>query len=128
MFYDGPTPPIGIFDEILKFEALMVYPGFGTRNFTDLIRSIDTEVFAVRNYYQPVPVRQYTPRLLQAITDLTLVSAKDMYCRPLILPKAVKFGTISVVFSKLTYISFSFSILSPYHYYPGLRSKWKRSQ
>lgn len=73
MFYDGPSPPPGIFDEILALEPLQISPGFGTQNFSNLINSVDAKALAFRNYYHPVPVKAYTPRLLKAMSDFAIV-------------------------------------------------------
>lgn len=89
MFYDGPTPPAGIFDDFLAIPH--VGADVKTRSFTSMladapanvtanVRYLDfiyitrVELIFLRTFFQTVPVKVWTPNILAAIVNETNVS------------------------------------------------------
>ncbi|KAI0317688.1 FAD dependent oxidoreductase [Amylostereum chailletii] len=66
-FYDGPTPPQGLFDAMLAPPSLS--RDVKTRSFSSLVQSVPTESVGTRQAYSTVPILKYTPALFQAIQN-----------------------------------------------------------
>ncbi|KAI0260047.1 hypothetical protein BC834DRAFT_973749 [Gloeopeniophorella convolvens] len=71
LFYDGPTLPAGVFDEFLSIPTTQ--STVSTRSFLDFFSSL---VFAnvppsTRGFYSGIPLTQYSPAVLDAITNQT---------------------------------------------------------
>ncbi|KAG6812798.1 hypothetical protein H0H92_000430 [Tricholoma furcatifolium] len=77
LFYDGPTPPEGIFDEFLSIPALTT--DVSTRDFLSLVQaSPSNATYGQRAIFNSVSLVQYTPALMNAIYNETVVS---LLCR-----------------------------------------------
>jgi hypothetical protein len=74
MFYDGPTPPAGIFDEFLNIPS--VASSSGTQTYLEKINSSPSnDTYGFRNYFGTVPVPKYSPNFLNIVSNLSVVSA-----------------------------------------------------
>ncbi|KAI0260039.1 FAD-binding domain-containing protein [Gloeopeniophorella convolvens] len=73
LFYDGPTPPPGIFDDFLAIPTNA--SDVSTRSFTDLISSLSyvNAPPGRRGYYNGIPTTQYSRAVVDAIVNQTLV-------------------------------------------------------
>lgn len=72
LFYDGPTPPAGIFD---KFLAIPFYSkDISTRNFLSLVKASPpfTSSALQRVLFNTVSLAQYTPAILKVIVNETI--------------------------------------------------------
>ncbi|KAJ7840337.1 hypothetical protein B0H13DRAFT_2239523 [Mycena leptocephala] len=70
MFYDGPTPPAGIFDEFLAIPHLT--EDVSTRNFVSLVQSAPSNVTTgARGAFHTVSLLDYSPTLIDAILNET---------------------------------------------------------
>lgn len=68
MFYDGPNPPAGIFDEFLAIPYLT--KDVSTRDFLSLVKSSPANAtYGSRGIFNTVPIRQYTPNILKAVQN-----------------------------------------------------------
>ncbi|KAK0460521.1 FAD-binding domain-containing protein [Desarmillaria tabescens] len=70
MFYDGPTPPIGIFDDFLAIPA--VAQDVTTRSFFDLINSTFATInpsAGYRTVYNDIPELEYSESTIRNIID-----------------------------------------------------------
>lgn len=75
IFYDGPSPPPGTFDAILAIPLGIKDLGFGPRNYPSLVTSSPAALSAnLRTYFQSLPVRSYSRRIVQAFADQVEVS------------------------------------------------------
>ena len=94
VFYDGPTPPPGIFDELLAIPA--VYTDLGTRTISSMVKSsisnatapatrydcpvlsimMEFTLRACSGYYDTAPISNPTAPIINAIINETRVSAK----------------------------------------------------
>ncbi|KAG5635080.1 hypothetical protein H0H81_012503 [Sphagnurus paluster] len=73
LFYDGPTPPAGIFD---KFLAIPFYSkDISTRDFLSLVKASPpfTSSALQRVLFNTVSLAQYTPAILKVIVNETIV-------------------------------------------------------
>ncbi|KAI0030481.1 FAD-binding domain-containing protein [Vararia minispora EC-137] len=72
VFYDGPTPPDGLFDELLAVPHFT--NDAKTRSFADLVGSIPSNnpLEGHRAAFTSVSVLQYTPAILQLVTNMTI--------------------------------------------------------
>ncbi|KAI0260037.1 FAD dependent oxidoreductase [Gloeopeniophorella convolvens] len=72
VFYDAPTPPAGLFDDLLAIPA--VSSDVSTRSFADLVLSTNSTnpPPSLRGFYSGVSVTQYTPAILNVIANETL--------------------------------------------------------
>ncbi|KAJ7029882.1 FAD-binding domain-containing protein [Mycena alexandri] len=71
MFYDGPSPPAGIFDEFLAIEHTT--EDISTRSFLSLVQSAPANVTAgTRGSFHAVSLLNYTPKILAAIQNETI--------------------------------------------------------
>ncbi|KAJ7108931.1 FAD dependent oxidoreductase [Mycena crocata] len=69
MFYDGPTPPAGIFDEFLAIPTLVT--DIDTRSFLELVQAPPASETTGRGAFHTVSVRELTPNLIDAILNET---------------------------------------------------------
>ncbi|KAK0229779.1 FAD-binding domain-containing protein [Armillaria nabsnona] len=70
MFYDGPTPPDGIFNDFLAIPASA--QDITTRSFFDLINSTSVSINAAAGYrivYNHIPTLEYSESFIQGIID-----------------------------------------------------------
>ncbi|SJL13201.1 related to 6-hydroxy-D-nicotine oxidase [Armillaria ostoyae] len=70
MFYDGPTPPDGIFDDFLAIPASA--QDITTRSFFDLIDSTSVSTNAAAGYrtvYNHIPTLEYSQSFIEGIID-----------------------------------------------------------
>ncbi|VDB99545.1 unnamed protein product [Peniophora sp. CBMAI 1063] len=71
VFYDGPSPPDGIFDALLAIPALS--SGVQTHTFSEFVSSFPAELAApTRGAFMSCSVLDFTPAILDRITNLTL--------------------------------------------------------
>ncbi|KAF9038024.1 FAD-binding domain-containing protein [Panaeolus papilionaceus] len=77
MFYDGPTPPAGIFDAFLTIPALT--SNVGTRSYLSLVQSSpDMPIQNPRVLFQGVPHTNITPQFLDTVVN-ELMSSAQLY-------------------------------------------------
>ncbi|KAI0033274.1 FAD-binding domain-containing protein [Vararia minispora EC-137] len=69
LFYDAPTPPNGLFDDLLAVPAVASH--VATRSFADLVTSGGFTLPTTRGALNSVSVLHYTPLIIQLITNLT---------------------------------------------------------
>ncbi|KAJ7627287.1 FAD dependent oxidoreductase [Roridomyces roridus] len=70
MFYDGPTPPSGIFDDFLAIPALLT--DVSTRSFLSLVQAAPSNVTTGdRGFFHTVSLVEYTPNIISAIINET---------------------------------------------------------
>jgi len=70
VYYDGPSPPKGLFDDFLKIPA--VSNDVHTRNFTDFINSNNLNFFSgFRGVSHSVPLLKHSPKVVAAIQNET---------------------------------------------------------
>ncbi|KAJ7459239.1 FAD dependent oxidoreductase [Mycena latifolia] len=69
MFYDGPKPPAGIFDDFLAIPNLT--QDIQTRDFLSLVRSSPANFTGTRGAFHTVSLLSYSPTILDAITNET---------------------------------------------------------
>ncbi|KAK0229785.1 hypothetical protein EDD85DRAFT_911737 [Armillaria nabsnona] len=70
MFYNGSTPPDGIFDDFLAIPALV--QDVTTRSFFDLINSTSVSINAVAGHrivYNHIPTLEYSESFIEGIVD-----------------------------------------------------------
>ncbi|PBK85335.1 FAD dependent oxidoreductase [Armillaria gallica] len=67
MFYDGPTPPDGIFDDFLAIPALTL--DIATRPFFDLINSTSSGAVVYRSLFNDIPTLEYSESFIEGIID-----------------------------------------------------------
>ncbi|TFK39177.1 hypothetical protein BDQ12DRAFT_734991 [Crucibulum laeve] len=71
LFYDGPTPPAGIFDDFLAIPYLT--KDVSTRSFVSLVQSSPANAtYGQRGIFNTVSVLQFTPTLLDVILNETV--------------------------------------------------------
>ncbi|KAG6839526.1 hypothetical protein C0991_001860 [Blastosporella zonata] len=71
LFYDGPTPPPGIFDEFLAIPFLT--KDVSKRDFLSLVKASPSNVaYGQRGIFNSVSLKQYTPTILSAILNETV--------------------------------------------------------
>jgi len=71
LFYDGPQPPHGIFDEFLAIPSIS--SDVKTRSFTSLVDNTGSHAIDnLRTFFNTVAVKEWTPSLLNAIVNETL--------------------------------------------------------
>jgi hypothetical protein len=79
MFYDGPSPPPGIFDAFLQEPTtdLSKDSEFGSRSFVDFIEATPAGLLGgLRTLFNAVPTTQYTLKGVQAAANVGMVSLK----------------------------------------------------
>ncbi|KAK7681862.1 hypothetical protein QCA50_015210 [Cerrena zonata] len=70
LFYDGPTPPAGIFDDFLAIPHFT--KDISTRSFTSLVHAAPANATSLtRGIFNTVPVLEYTPTILDAVVNET---------------------------------------------------------
>ncbi|KAJ7615823.1 FAD-binding domain-containing protein [Roridomyces roridus] len=70
MFYDGLTPPSGIFDNFLAIPALLT--DVSTRSFLSLVQAAPSNVTTgERGFFHTVSLLDYTPNIISAIINET---------------------------------------------------------
>ncbi|KAG6908539.1 hypothetical protein DXG01_004310 [Tephrocybe rancida] len=71
LFYDGPTPPAGIFDDFL---AIPYYAkDVSTRDFLSFVKVFPSAAtYGYRGIFHGLAVAQYTPKILDAIANETV--------------------------------------------------------
>ncbi|KAJ7107008.1 FAD-binding domain-containing protein [Mycena epipterygia] len=71
MFYDGPSPPPGIFDDFLAIPHLT--EDVGTRSFVSLVQSAPSNVTSGdRGAFHTVSLLKYSPAMVDAILNETI--------------------------------------------------------
>ncbi|KIJ12300.1 hypothetical protein PAXINDRAFT_118261 [Paxillus involutus ATCC 200175] len=69
LFYDGPEPPKGMFDDFLKIEA---YQDVGTRSYLSLVQSPPISLIAgKRGVFHTIPVIKYSRAFQEAVVNET---------------------------------------------------------
>ncbi|KAJ7459238.1 FAD dependent oxidoreductase [Mycena latifolia] len=69
MFYDGPEPPAGIFDDFLAIPNLT--QNITTRDFLSLVQSSPDNFMGTRGAFHTVSLLSYSPTMVDAITNET---------------------------------------------------------
>ncbi|KAJ2920997.1 hypothetical protein H1R20_g16100, partial [Candolleomyces eurysporus] len=83
MFYDGPSPPAGIFDDFLSIPA--VAGGSGTQTYLEKINSSPSnDTYGFRNYFGTVPVPKYSPKLLDIVSNLSVTIGNELSSKSLV--------------------------------------------
>ncbi|KAG9308226.1 hypothetical protein JVU11DRAFT_12244 [Chiua virens] len=67
LFYDGPTPPAGIFDEFLAIPSTL--EDVSTRSFSDFLESLRGIQYPSRYIFNSISVTGYPLSLLQTVVD-----------------------------------------------------------
>ncbi|EIM20065.1 FAD dependent oxidoreductase [Wallemia mellicola CBS 633.66] len=76
LFYDGPTPPKGVFDEILAIPSAK--SSVFSRSYTDLVLSVNgSATDGVRGYYRGISLKEYPVVLLESIANYTETLGKE---------------------------------------------------
>ncbi|CAL1714340.1 unnamed protein product [Somion occarium] len=71
LFYDGPSPPAGIFDDFLAIPHFT--KDISTRSFLSLVKTAPANITAgTRAIFNTVPVLDYTPQFLDAVVNETI--------------------------------------------------------
>ncbi|GLB42526.1 putative oxygen-dependent FAD-linked oxidoreductase family protein [Lyophyllum shimeji] len=71
LFYDGPSPPSGIFDDFLAIPHLTM--DVSARDFLSLVKSSPANsTYGQRGIFNSVSLTQYTPTILDAILNETV--------------------------------------------------------
>ncbi|KAG6864858.1 hypothetical protein C0991_006759 [Blastosporella zonata] len=71
LFYDGPTPPAGIFDDFLAITYLT--KDVSTRDFLSLVKASPSNITSSqRAIFNTVSLQEYTPTILAAILNETI--------------------------------------------------------
>ncbi|KAG6917992.1 hypothetical protein DXG01_017002 [Tephrocybe rancida] len=71
LFYDGPTPPAGIFDDFLVIPYYA--KDVSTRDFLSLVKVFPADdTYGYRGIFHGLAVAQYTPKILGAIANETV--------------------------------------------------------
>ncbi|KAI0058485.1 FAD-binding domain-containing protein [Artomyces pyxidatus] len=78
MFYDGPSPPAGIFDDLLAIPSLS--NDVHTRSYLSLVSSLGgtTAPAGSRAYFSSASVLRYTPSLLNVLSNETVFWGQRM--------------------------------------------------
>ncbi|KAI0260022.1 FAD-binding domain-containing protein [Gloeopeniophorella convolvens] len=73
LFYDGPTPPEGTFDDFLALQS--VQSNVSSRSYADFVHSTSSESPdpGVRGLYSTVPVTNYSTAFMDAVINQTSV-------------------------------------------------------
>lgn len=85
VIYDAPTPPAGTFDALFAIPPAIKDAEFGSRNFSSVLTSQPPfEIPNLRTSFQSLPVRSYSPRLVQAFADQVKVRVvlNKLVCHP----------------------------------------------
>jgi len=83
IFYDGPRPPQGIFDEFPAIPSIS--SDVKTRSFTSLVDNTGSHAIDnLTTFFNTVAVKEWTPSLLNAIVNET----KHWYMRDFVLDKS----------------------------------------
>ncbi|KAI0079336.1 FAD dependent oxidoreductase [Panus rudis PR-1116 ss-1] len=70
LFYNGPNPPAGIFDDYLAIPHFT--KDVSTRSFLSLVKAAPSDATAgTRGIFHTVPIVQYTPKIMDAILNET---------------------------------------------------------
>ncbi|KAG6863990.1 hypothetical protein C0991_001309 [Blastosporella zonata] len=70
LFYDGPSPPAGTFDDFLVIPYAT--KDVSTRDFLTLVQSSPSDdTYGMRGVFHGIPITQYTPGILAAIANET---------------------------------------------------------
>ncbi|KAJ7183741.1 FAD-binding domain-containing protein [Mycena filopes] len=71
MFYDGPSPPAGLFDDFLAIKALT--EDVSTRSFLSLVQSTPSNATTeTRGTFHTVSLLEYSPSMIDAILNETI--------------------------------------------------------
>lgn len=77
LFYDAPNPPRGFFDSFLKIQASK--KDLSSRTLVSLIKSIPIgTTTGIRNSFSTVPIVEYTPAVIDAIINQTMIQGKAL--------------------------------------------------
>ncbi|QRV82883.1 FAD-binding domain protein [Ceratobasidium sp. AG-Ba] len=76
LFYDGPTPPAGIFESFASIPH--IYSDVSTRSMASLVKSNPSNsTYGLRGTFNTVALKAYTPALIEKIqSEITLWSEK----------------------------------------------------
>ncbi|KAF8630777.1 hypothetical protein AX15_002727 [Amanita polypyramis BW_CC] len=76
-YYDGPSPPSGLFDEFLTIPS--VTPDVRERSLSDFISKTNSNGTAnLRGLYETVPLLEHTPNILKVIQNETTFWGKTL--------------------------------------------------
>ncbi|RXW13917.1 hypothetical protein EST38_g11935 [Candolleomyces aberdarensis] len=77
LFYDGPNPPPGIFDDFLALPSSLA--NVSTRSHLSLILSTPAnETYGLRTYFDTVPVVDYSPEFLELVRDTSAAAGQEL--------------------------------------------------
>ncbi|KAL4068781.1 hypothetical protein V8B97DRAFT_1972021 [Scleroderma yunnanense] len=77
LFYDGPTPPAGVFDQYLAIPHFM--KDVSTRSFLSLIKAFPMDtMLQFRGVFNTISVTGYPEKLLQAVADETIAQGQAL--------------------------------------------------
>ncbi|KAI0260021.1 FAD-binding domain-containing protein [Gloeopeniophorella convolvens] len=79
LFYDGPSPPEGLFDDFLTLQ--IDKSDVSSRSYADFVRSMSTgstDLAGFRVFYSTVPVNNYLPAFMDAIINQTSVWGRKL--------------------------------------------------
>ncbi|KAF5326342.1 hypothetical protein D9611_000612 [Ephemerocybe angulata] len=83
LFYDGPNPPAGIFDDFLSTPS--VQSDVGTRSYLSFYKqSPSNDTYGMRNYFHTVPIAKYTPKIMRLISNLTVAYGNELASKSLV--------------------------------------------
>ncbi|TEB19616.1 FAD-binding domain-containing protein [Coprinellus micaceus] len=87
VFYDGPAPPAGIFDDLLSITA--VNSDVATRSWLELVKSIPTDFLGTsRGAFLGVSVPEYSYNFLELVNNITFTTGAELT------PKSLSFMTL----------------------------------
>ncbi|KAF8630864.1 hypothetical protein AX17_005223 [Amanita inopinata Kibby_2008] len=77
MFYDGPTPPPGIFDAFLKIPS--INEDVSRRSLLSLVQSAPAHLTnGQRNGFDTAPIQEYSPRVIDAVVNETIFWGNEL--------------------------------------------------
>ncbi|KAI0036360.1 hypothetical protein K488DRAFT_41272, partial [Vararia minispora EC-137] len=77
LFYDAPSPPDGIFDDVLAIPAS--FSDIKTRSYVDLLSSIPSGSNGPRGAFQHAQVAAISPAVLNAMKDMTSELSRPLW-------------------------------------------------
>ncbi|KAJ2926477.1 hypothetical protein H1R20_g10614, partial [Candolleomyces eurysporus] len=77
LFYDGPNPPPGIFDDIMALPSTSA--DVSTRSHLSLILSTPANAtYGLRTYFDTVPVVDYSPEFMKLVQDTSVAAGQEL--------------------------------------------------
>ncbi|EIN03944.1 FAD-binding domain-containing protein [Punctularia strigosozonata HHB-11173 SS5] len=78
LFYDGPTPPPGLFDAFIALSGTALQSNLKTSSFLDFLMNDSPGSTDFRTRYNHIPVTDYSVELLNALTNESMVAANAL--------------------------------------------------